>query len=90
MLGQGNEKSINKIQSILLSAKAKFVNKRAVGLTINFAQILRNSNHKHKTYVIVTSKDKCFNCHKMGYFERDYKFFYYKSKKKSSKISKIR
>ncbi len=79
LLGQGGEKSIDEIQSILSSAEAKFVSKRAVGVTADLTQMSRNSGQKHKA--IVTSENECFNCHKMRHFGRDCKFPDYRLKK---------
>lgn len=83
LLGQEREKSIDEIQSMLSSAKAKFVSKRAVGVTADLANMSRNSSHKCSR-AIVTSKDECFNYHRMGHFGQDCKFLNYHTKKKSS------
>lgn len=45
----------------------------------------RNNSHKQKL-VIATSGNKCFNCHKMGHFGRDYKYLnYWLMKRKNTK-----
>lgn len=82
LLGQGGEKSINEIQSILASAEAKFLSKRAVGTTAELAHRSRNSNQKRKS--TATSEDECFNCHKMGHFGRDCRHPDYRLVKKKS------
>ncbi len=86
LLGQRGEKSIDKIQSILSSAEAKFVSKRAVRVTANLAHMSKNSGQKRKAKA--TSEDECFNCHKMGHFGRDCKFPDYRLKKKNSSSTK--
>ncbi len=85
-LGQGGEKSIDEIESILLSAEAKFRSKRAVGVTANLAYMSRNIGQKCKTKA--TSEDECFDCRKMGHFGQDCKFSDYRLKKKSSSSTK--
>lgn len=56
---------------------------------VDLAYILRNNSHKCKTYPIVTSKNKCFNCYRIRYFRKNYKFFNYQSKKKNIGSSSI-
>lgn len=82
LLGQGGEKSINKIQSILASSEAKFLSKRAVGTTAELAYMSKTSNQKRKS--TATSEDECFNCHKMGHFRRDCRHPDYRSLKKKN------
>lgn len=86
LLGQDGEKSIDEIQSILSSAEAKFVSKRAIGVTANLAHMSRNSSQKRKS--TATSEDECFNCHRIGHFSQDCKFPDYRLKKKSSSSTK--
>lgn len=91
LLGQEGEKGIDKIQSMLSSAKAKFVSKRAVRVTANLAHMSRNNSLKHSK-AIATSEDKRFNCYKRGHFSRDCKFPDYciGKKKNSNNSSNIR
>lgn len=83
LLGQGDDKSIDEIQSILSSAEAKFLSKRAVGVTADLAHMSRNNSHKRKL-PIATSEDECFNCHRMGHFSRDCKYPDYRLMKKKN------
>ena len=69
MLEYSNKK-IDKIQKILASAKAKFVNKQSTYITGNRAMISRKSQNNIKKKS--KNKIKYFNCHKMKYFRRDY------------------
>ena len=86
LLGQGREKSIDEIESILSSDEAKFVSKKAVGLRADLAHMSKNNGQKRKA--TGTSKDECFNCYKIGHFGRDCKFLDYQFKKKSSSSTK--
>lgn len=84
LLGQGGEKSVAEIQSLLSSAEAKLLSKRAISMIADLAHMVKNSGHKRKT--TVTSKNECFNCYKMGHYGRDCKYPDYRllNKKKSS------
>lgn len=88
LLGQGGEKSVTEIQSLLSSAKAKLLSKRAIVVTVNLTYMSRNSSHKRKT--IATSKDKCLNYHKMRHYRKDCRYPNYKlyNKKRSSNNTK--
>ena len=69
MLEQG-DKTIDEIQQILTSAEAKFISKRATGVTGDLAMMSQGRNSsgmKRKA----TSEDKCYNCQKYGHFGRD-------------------
>lgn len=61
---------INQIQSILKSKKGKNISKQAIGGGIgDCAMIFREKNApKGKA----NSNNECYNCHKLGHFERDY------------------
>lgn len=62
------DKSIDKMQQILASAEAKFISKRATGVTGDLAMSKgRNSTAKKRA----NSDDKCFNCGKLGHWGRD-------------------
>ena len=65
-----SNKTIDKIQQILASAKAKFVNKQSTYITGDLAMILGESQNDIKKESI--NKIKYFNCHKMKYFKRHY------------------
>ncbi len=82
LLRQGRKKSISEIHSILSSAKAKLLSKRAVGATTKLAHMLRNNNQKRKA--TATSDDECFNYHKMRHFGRDCRMPNYRLLKKKS------
>lgn len=63
---ESGDKSIDKIQQILASAEAKFLSKRATGITGDLAIMSKGRNsgfNKRKA----TSEDRCFNCQKLGY-----------------------
>lgn len=83
LLGQSNNKSIDEIQSILSSAKAKFLSKKAVGVIAKLAHILRNNSYK-QNLLIATSKDNCFKYYKIGRFGRDCKYPNYQLMKKKN------
>lgn len=80
LLGQRGEKIVTKIQSLLSSAIAKFLNKRAIGVMAELAHMSKNSSYKRK----VTSEDKYFNCHKMGHYGKDCKYLDYRLLKKKN------
>lgn len=84
LLGQGGKKSVAEIQSLLSFAEAKLLSKKAVGVIVDLVYMSRNSSHKRKT--TTTSKDKCFNCHKIGHYRKDCKYPDYRllNKKRSS------
>ncbi len=67
MLEQG-DKTIDKIQQIVVSAEAKFISKRATGLTGDLAMMSRGRNSGKRK---ATSDDRCYNCQKFGHFGRD-------------------
>ena len=71
---------------MLLSAKAKFVSKRVVGVIANLIHMSKNNSHKH-TRAIAISKDEYFNCYWMGHFGQNYRFPDYCNKKKNSNSS---
>lgn len=67
MLERG-DKTIEEIQQILAFAEAKFLSKRATGVTADLAMMSKGKgNSKRKA----TSDDRCYNCHKFGHFGRD-------------------
>lgn len=78
LLGQEGIKSVAEIQSLLLSAKAKFLSKKAARIIADLLYISRNSSHKRKAI----SKDKCFNYHKMRHYGREYKYLNFRLLKK--------
>lgn len=67
MLERG-DKTIEEIQQILASAEAKFISKRATGVTADLAMSSRGKNAGKRK---ATSEDRCYNCHKFGHFGRD-------------------
>lgn len=69
MLERG-DKTIEEIQQILASAEAKFISKRATGVTADLAMSSRGKNAGKRK---ATSEDRCYNCHKFGHFGRDCK-----------------
>lgn len=63
MLERG-DKTIEEIQQILASAEAKFLSKRATGVTADLAMMSKGKgNSKRKA----TSDNRCYNCHKFGH-----------------------
>lgn len=72
LLGQGGKKRIVEIKFLLSFAEAKFLSKKAVGMTVDPTHMLKNSSHKKKA--ITTCKKKYFNCHKIGYYRKNYKY----------------
>ena len=71
LLGQEGDKTIDKIQQILSSAKAKFISKREVGITADLAYMSRNNKPNYSQKRKATLDDECYNCHKMGHFGLD-------------------
>lgn len=63
---ESGDKSINEIQQILASAKAKFLSKRATGVTGELAMMSKGRNSRYNKRK-ATSEDKCFNCQKLGH-----------------------
>ena len=61
------DKSIDEIQSIFQSKKAKNLSKRATGNTGDLTMAFRDKGSKRKA----NSNDECYNCHKFGHFGRD-------------------
>ncbi len=82
LLEQEGEKSISEIHSILSSAEAKLLSKKAIGATTELAHMSRNNNQKRKA--TTTNNDECFKYHKMGYFGRDWRMPDYRLLKKKS------
>lgn len=81
---KSGNKSINKIQQILNSAKAEFLKKKAIEVREDVAIIFeaRNFGHNKRN---VTNKDKQFNCQKLDYWAKNCKFpNQYQSKKTRS------
>lgn len=66
MLKCGN-KTINEILLISIFAEAKFINKQVICM-IGYLTMM----FKHQTKGKVISKDRYFNCGKLGYFKKDY------------------
>lgn len=58
-----DNKTVNKIQSILQSKKTKNINRQANKKIIKLAITFKNNKRKAISY------DKYFNCYKLGYFE---------------------
>ena len=63
MLEQG-DKTINKIQQILASTKAKFISKQATRVIENLVIMSKNRNSAKQK---ASSKKKCFNYGKLGH-----------------------
>lgn len=61
-----DNKTINKIQQILVSIKAKFIGKRITSITRDFVMIFKNCIKRK-----ITSKNKCFNYKKLSYFGKN-------------------
>ena len=71
LLGQREDKTIDKIQQILFSAKAKFISKQKVGITANLAHMSRNNKPSYSQKQKTTLNDESYNCHKIEHFGRD-------------------
>ena len=71
---------------MLLSAKAKFVSKKVLGVIANLVYMSRNNCHK-RTGAIATREDEYFNCYRIDHFGQNYKFPDYCNKKKNSNSS---
>ena len=66
------------------------MSKKAVGVMVDLANILKNSSYICSR-VITISKNDCFNYHKIGHFSQDYKFpDYHTLKKINNSSSNIR
>lgn len=63
------DKTFDEIQQILASTEAKFVSKRLTGMNRDLA--IMSSGNRNSAEKKATSKDKCFNCHKIDHFGRD-------------------
>ena len=63
------DKTINKIQSIIQSKKAKNLSKRATGNTGKLAIAFRGKGAPGKRKN--TNEDECYNCHKFRHFRQD-------------------
>lgn len=62
------DKTIDEIQQILASAEAKFISKRAIGVTGDLAMMSRGRSSGRRK---ASSDDKFLNCQKYGHFGRD-------------------
>lgn len=69
ILEQG-DKTIDEIQQILASVKAKFISKRATKVTGDLAMMFRRRNSERQK---ASSDNKCYNYQKYGHFGRDCK-----------------
>lgn len=70
---EANDKTIDQIQSILQSIDAKNISKGAIeDGTSNLAMAFKDKNTLKKK---ANSDDECYNCHKLGYFGRNYLLF---------------
>lgn len=70
---KSGDKLIDKIQQILVLAKAKFFSKKIIKVTRDFAMIYNKKNlrsNKKKT----SSKDKCFHYQKLRHWKKDCRF----------------
>lgn len=72
-LFKSNNKILDQIQSILQSKKVKNIGKKTTEVIRDLAIGLRNSNnYKKGAKRKAGSDEKYYNCHKLGYYARDY------------------
>lgn len=65
---ESSDKTIDEIQQILASAEAKFISKRATGVTGDLAMISRRGKPGERK---ANSEDRCYNFNKFCHFSRD-------------------
>lgn len=66
---ESRDKTIVKIQQILVTAEAMFISKQAIRVTKSLAILSQEKSGKRKA----TSNNRCFNYNKLEYFGWDYR-----------------